>query len=128
MKTKEVTKVEPQSLATQLHEIEEGIALDEARAKVLRELLLENLQSQGVKFVRLANGDSYTVAERNNLVIKNQISATKWAMENPEARMKLDTSKALEIAKQGKSKIFGVEKTYSLRISRAKTVDHEETS
>lgn len=125
---KTLTKVEPQTLAAQLWGIEQELERLTEMKDEIRNKLLKSLSTQGVKFIKLENGDSYTVAERNNLVIKNEISATAWAMENPESRMQLNKTKALEVAKLGKSKIFGVEKTYSLRISRAKNTNDENSN
>lgn len=108
------------TLAQELHDIEHDMAFFEARAKLLRTELLKTLVKQGVRRVDLLNGDSYVVYPRNKLVIKNEISAQKWWMENPEARGKMDTAKAMEVALNGKLKWCKVEKDKYLRISRAK--------
>lgn len=116
----ELIEREPQSLAAELQEIEEIIDEQEQRAKELRAALLDQLQHSPFKKVVLKDGTSYVIGERDNLVIKNKISAQKWAFENPEARMKLDAAKALEIARMGKSKLFDVETTYHLRVTKPK--------
>lgn len=119
-KTKEVVKATPQTQAVQLREAEMDLELIEARVKELRQNLLDNLKSQGVRRVDLENGDSYIIAQRDNLVITNERSALAWAFENPEARMKLDTSAALKVAKMSKLKWAKVETKEHLRITRAK--------
>ena len=113
-------QIQPITLATELHEIENNIALFDKRAKELRAQLLESLTAQNVRRVDLQNGDSYVVYPRNNLIVKDEFAAQKWGMENPEARMKLNTSKAIEVALKGKLKWATVEKENYLRISRAK--------
>ena len=114
------TAIQPLTLATELHAIESNIALLDERAKELRAKLLETLESQHIQRVDLENGDKYLVYPRNKLVIKNAMSAKKWGEENPEARMKLDTSAAIEVALTGKIKWATVEKENYLRISRSK--------
>lgn len=103
-----------------LNDLELTIKKMEDEAHTLREYLLQDLKSRGIRRADLENGDSYVIYPRNKLVIKNEMSATKWWMENPEARGKMDTSKAIEVALTGKLKWAKVEKEEYLRISRQK--------
>jgi hypothetical protein len=107
------------TLAEELYAIEYRIAGLEERKDAIREQLMQNLKEQGVKSVRLENGDMYIRAERMKLVIKDERKAMQWALENPEARMKLDTSAALTVARMGE-KCFGVGSTEYLTIKRHK--------
>lgn len=118
-KSKELASVQPIPLAAELYEVEHTLAIFEKRRDEIRDRLLKSLLAQGVQFVRLENGDGYSVAHRSKLVVKNTRSAQAWALENPEARMKLDTGAALKVAKMG-SKIFTVEDSPYLKITRAK--------
>lgn len=121
MKTnKAVILAEPQTLATELQSIEHNLALFEERRDKIRQDLLASLKAQGVRRVDLESGDSYIIAHRDSLIVSNTMAAQKWALENPEARMKLDTSAALKVAKSGKLKWAKVEDKEHLRITRAK--------
>jgi hypothetical protein len=75
--------------------------------------------------VDLKNGDSYILYPRNSLVIKDKMAAQKWFLKNPEARGKMDTAKAMEVALSGKLKWAKVESEEYLRISRAKKQEDE---
>lgn len=128
MKTKEKINVDivtvapdSMSIATMLQSLEMEAQIRDTQIKAMREALLESLQKQGVRRVDLENGDSYVVYPRNKLVIKDKMAAMKWATENPEARMKLDNSAAIEVAQTGKLKWAKVEQEEYLRISRAKS-------
>lgn len=103
-----------------LWDLEATIKKMEDEAHTLRDYLLQDLKSRGIRRADLENGDSYIVYPRNKLVIKNEMSAQKWWMENPEARGKMDTSKAIEVALMGKLKWAKIEKEEYLRISRQK--------
>jgi hypothetical protein len=120
-KSKEITIPEQGlNLASELHHIERLLGELEARKDGIRERLLANLKEQGVKSVRLDNGDLYVRAERMKLIVKDERKAMAWALENPEARMKLDTSAALIVARQGE-KCFEVGRTEYLTIKRQRS-------
>ena len=111
------------TLATELYILEANADALDIKIKAIRAELLESLQSQGVHRIDLENGDSYLVYPRNKLVIKDKMAAIKWAVENPEARMKLDTAKAIDVALAGKLKWAKVEKEEYLRVSHKKTIE-----
>ena len=123
--TKTLVKTEPLTLATELYLLEANADVLDAKIKLIREELLGNLKEQGVRRVDLENGDSYLVYPRNKLVIKDKMAAIKWACENPEARMKLDTAKAIEVAQTGKLKWAKVEQEEYLRVSHKKTIESD---
>lgn len=125
MKTKELTKTQPLTLATKLHSIESDIAALQEAAKDLRHQLLQTMTSQSVRRIDLENGDQYLVYPKKTLVIKDEMAAQKWFLENPEARAKLDTTAAMKVALSGKLKWAKVETSDYLRISRVKTTDDE---
>lgn len=120
-------KIDPTTTATELHDLENTIALFEKRAAELRAQLFKTLKEQGVRRVDLVTGESYVIYPRNKLVVKSELAAKRWALENPEARMKLDTSKAMEVALSSKLKWATVKKEEYLRISRAKS-KHQDDS
>lgn len=121
-----LAKIDPPTYALALHIAEEELALLDAKVKEMRARLLENLTSQGVRRVDLENGDSYVIAHRDSLIIKNERAAFAWANENPEARMKLDTSAALKVVKMGGIKWAAIEPKEYLRITRAKVHEQNE--
>ena len=123
---KAVARIDPPTYAVALRKAEEGLELVEAKVKEMRMRLLENMKSQSVRRVDLENGDSYIIAHRDSLVIKNERMAFAWANENPEARMKLDTSAALKVVKMGGIKWATIEPKEQLRITRAKVQDQNE--
>lgn len=120
MTTKQLTKIEPSTLASELHFLETVIAEEEARAKKMREELLHILQSQHIKSVKLDTGDMYIVSERQTLKVKDQAKAEKWAEDN--SCWKLDTTKILKIVRRELKlpKFFGIESKQYLTIKRAK--------
>lgn len=99
------------SLAEELYVLEnQGKAIAE-RVTEIRTELLAALKHQGVRYIRLDNGDAYTRAQgKRKLVVKNQLKAMKWATENPEARMKIDTGAAMDCAMDGSLPFFAVER------------------
>lgn len=64
---------------------------DEAFAteKKLKEELLGDLKTLGLKSVKVANGDSFFISPRKSFIIKNEIAMMKWAELNK--LMKPDT-------------------------------------
>lgn len=114
------------TIAEALYNVEVMIANLEEKKDEFRTQLMQNLKEQGVKSVRLDNGDMYIRAQRLKLVIKDEGKARVWALENPEARMKLDTSAALEVARLG-VKFFEVGHTEYLQIKRRRSNDETET-
>lgn len=126
MATKELATIEPKSLAAQLWGIEQELErLTEVKDEI-RDKLLESLQSQSVKFIRLDNGDSYSVAERQTLKVKDVAKAEKWAEDN--SCWKLDTTKILKIVRRELKmpKFFGIESKQYLTIKRAKGDEADE--
>lgn len=127
--TQEVAEREALSLAAELHEVEEIESKAAERSKEIRESLLNILVNSPFKAVTLREtGEVFTVAERESLVLKNERSALAWAYENPEARMKLDTSAAIKVIKMGKIKWGAIEIKAHLRVSKpkARTVESVE--
>lgn len=104
-KKKEVVPIFTQdyqvSLASELSGIERQLAVWETRKDEIRAELLNIMKTQGIRSVRLDSNEWYIRAQRNKLIIKDQHKAKQWALENPEARMKIDTSAALEVARMG---------------------------
>ena len=86
------------TLATQLFAIQEEKEALEAREKELRKALLTSLQEQGVKFVRLDNGTSFTRSHRETLKVKDEEKARAWAEEH--YCLKIDTTKAMQILRR----------------------------
>lgn len=97
---KDIVVVTPLTIAEQLRIVEEKAEVLEEKRQELRSALLESLKRQGVKSVRLDSGDMYVRASRARLVVTNQSAAMAWGRENPEARMKLDSSAAIEAVKR----------------------------
>lgn len=116
----EVYVKEPQTMATELREVERDIALLESRRDEIRADLLKQMLEQGVRRVDMEDGKSYIVAHRASVSIKDKFAATKWAMENPEARMSVDTSAVLAVAKVGNLSWATVEHKDYLRITSKK--------
>src|SRR3954451_24349918 len=69
----------------------------EERREGLRKALLENLQQQGVKSVKLDDGTSYTRAQRTTLKVADEEAALVWAAANNS--LKVDTTKGWKILK-----------------------------
>lgn len=123
------TKVPVQvTLATELHAIVIEKEALEKREEAIREKLLSNLKAQGVDFVRLENGYSFTRAHRETIkpVFGKEPQATKWAEENN--CLKLDTAKASKILKRQFhlpeffERVIGAE---YLTVKTPKTVDED---
>lgn len=94
-KGKEVSNV---TLATQLLVVQEEKAVIEKREKELKDALLASLKAQGVGFVRLDNGTSFTRSHRETLEIVDEAKAQKWAEDNN--CYKIDTTKAWKILRR----------------------------
>lgn len=86
------------TLATELHTIQGQIEFLQERESELKNELLANLKSQGVTFLKLENGVTYTRSHRETLKIKDEAAATKWAQEHN--CMKIDTGKAMKILRR----------------------------
>jgi len=94
-KTKEISTV---TIATELFAVQEEKALVEAREKELKDVLLGQLKAQGVGFVRLDNGTSFTRSHRETLEVVDEAKAQKWAEDNN--CYKIDTTKAWRILRR----------------------------
>ena len=114
------------TIAQELYDIEHDIELFDARAKLLRAELLENLTSQGVRRIDLQSGDSYVVSKRQTLEVKDVAKAEAWADSN--SCWKLDTTKAWKVLRRELKlpKFFGVKETEYLTIKRSKEEEVEE--
>ncbi len=93
--TKEISTV---TLATELFAVQEQKALIETREKELKDTLLASLKAQGVGFVRLDNGTSFTRSHRETLKVKDTEKASAWAEKND--CFKIDTTKAFKILRR----------------------------
>ncbi len=119
---KKTTEIKPHSetVAAKLFEVESQIAEWEEARKLLRTELLHSLAKQGVKSLKLENGDTYTVYPLKSVKITNERSALAWAYENPEARMKIDPAKLKQAVEVGGVKFAKITVEDHLRVSRAK--------
>lgn len=117
-KTNTIVEAHPLTLAEQLFTIEEQIAFLEERKQEARDALFKSLKSQGVKRVDLENGVQYLIKPTTKLVIKSELSAKKWALENPEARMNVSRAAVTKVAKEGKIKWAQVEHGEQLTINK----------
>ncbi len=108
----------PLSLATELRIIEMQIESLEVMKTLIRDDLLQQLKAQGVRSVKLDNGDQYIRTERAALVIKDATKARAFAEER--FAMKIDTAKVLKIIKPmlDVPNFFGIGHTEYLRILR----------
>ena len=106
------------TLATELRNIEEQIEALETTRLAIREDLLNRLKQQGVRSVKLDNGDQYIRAERAALIIKDGPKA--WSFAEEHHAMKMDTAKILKIIKPSLKipKFFEIGYTEYLRIMR----------
>lgn len=95
MATKELSQV---SIATELYQVQQEMTELKEREDELRGVLLESMQKQGVGFVRLDNGTSFTRAHRESLKIKDTQKATAWAEKHD--CLKVDTTKAFKILRR----------------------------
>lgn len=77
-----VVVAEPLTVAEQLYGITEQIEFLAEQEKALKAELLENLKKQGVKFLKLNNGVSYSVEHRTALKVKDEVKARVWADAN----------------------------------------------
>lgn len=85
------------TIAETLSVVMARIATLEEEEKKLRAELFDNLKRQGVKSVKLEDGTLFVITERQTLKVKDPEKAFAWAMENPQARMKIDTAAALSV-------------------------------
>lgn len=88
------------TIATELHAVQIEKEAIEAREKELKDQLLSSLKAQGVTFVRLEDGTSFTRSHRESLKIKAgaEDKAFKWAADN--TCLKVDTTKAMRILRR----------------------------
>lgn len=94
----DLTKSTDVTLATRLHGIEKLKANLEAEEKQIRTTLLERLQKQGVKHIRLDDGTTYTRSFKTTLKAKDKEKALVWATKNNA--LSVDTKKAREILRR----------------------------
>lgn len=121
---KTLTNAQPQTLAEELSTLQGQIDFLKEREEEVKESLKQILQYQGVRRVDLKDGRSYILYPKDSLKIKDKMAAQKWWLENPEARGKIDTSAAIEVAKSGKLKWAKVETHEYLRVSNKKDEDN----
>lgn len=119
MKT-EIIEAPPLTVAEELFTIEEQIAFLEEQKEVKREVLFNLLKKQGVRRVDLMNGVQYLIKPTTKVNIKSELSAQKWALENPEARMIVSRAAISKVAKEGKLKWAKIEHGETLTINRPK--------
>lgn len=86
------------TMATELFAIIEEKKLLEEREEALRDKLLASLKGQGVGFVRLDNGTSFTRSHRETLKVVDEAAAKNWA--ETHYCMKIDTAKAMKILRR----------------------------
>ncbi len=88
------------TVATRLEQVLKAKEAIELEEKALRDNLIANLKEQGVQFVRLDNGTTFTRSHRETLAVKKgaEDAALKWSMENN--CMKIDTGKAMKILRR----------------------------
>lgn len=86
------------TIATELFAVQEQKAVIEAREKELKDTLLASLKAQGVGFVRLDNGTSFTRSHRETLKVKDEEKARKWAEDHN--CLKIDNAKAMRILRR----------------------------
>ena len=92
-----MSKISPVTTANELFAVQEEIAVLEKRADALKAALLENLQTQGVRRVDMANGKQYIVIEKStvSMVAGFKDKAEAWAKRHKA--MKVDTAKVKEM-------------------------------
>lgn len=93
-----MTELTQITLATQLQAVQQQKAVIEAQEKNLKGELLRLLKEQGVGFVRLDDGTSFTRSHRETLKVKDAKKAQEWAEENN--CIKIDTTKAMKILRR----------------------------
>lgn len=86
------------TVASELFAVLEEKKVLEKREEALREQLLQSLQEQGVGFVRLDNGTSFTRSHRETLKVLDENAAREWAENN--YCVKIDTTKAMKILRR----------------------------
>ncbi len=95
MKTQELSQV---SIATELYQVQQEKEALTEREDELKDILLGSMKTQGVGFVRLDNGTSFTRSHRESLKIKDTEKARNWANKND--CLKVDTTKAFKILRK----------------------------
>lgn len=95
---KKLANVEPKTLAASLYTVQEQIAFLKEREDELKDQLVANLKEQGVSFVRLDDGTTFTRSHRETLKAKDENKARAWAEENN--CLKIDTTKAMKILRR----------------------------
>lgn len=85
------------SVAEELHRVQDALKPMLEREKELKEALLLNLKSQGVKSVKLDNGTIYVRALRVALKVKKGDEDAAWAWAEKNNSLKIDTGTAKKI-------------------------------
>lgn len=124
MKT-EIIKTEPITLAVQLWGTEKELERLTIIKDEIRDKLLASLQVQHVKSLKLENGATFVVTERQSLKVKDMQKALVWAQDKNV--MKLDTGAILKIVRREIKlpSFFKIEKTEYLTIKKGGTYEKE---
>lgn len=124
MTTKEIT-TQDITLATKLYDVQAKLVDLKDEESALREALFDTLKRQHVKSVRLEDGTSFTIAEKQTLKVKDMEKALKWAEDKNV--IKLDTGAALKIVRRNLKlpKFFEVTKTEYLTVRKPGVSDDE---
>lgn len=96
--TKTLAKKTELTVAENLYGIQQQIAFLQEQEDTLKAELLGNLKEQGVTFVKLENGTTFTRSHRETLKAIDVEKATAWAEKN--YCMKIDTTKAMKILRR----------------------------
>lgn len=113
------------SLASELRIIERAMVDLEKDKEVVRAALLNELQRQGIKSVRLDDGTSYTRAERANLIVTEPTKALAFAKRH--FALKIDTAKILKLIRPmlKQPTFFSIGRTEYLRVTRKNETNGE---
>lgn len=95
---KTIKNVEKQTVAQKLYDVQEQIKTLEELETAYKSELLENLKTQGVSFIKLDNGTTFTRSHRETLKVVDEVAANAWAQEH--YCLKLDTTKAMAILRR----------------------------
>ncbi len=117
----------PDTVATELWLLQTDIKRMQEHEARLKSKLLANLKAQHVKSVRLEDGTSFTIAERQTLKVTDSEPAVLWAEDN--YCMKIDGARALKILRRSLKKLpkfFKIESTQYLTVRRAGAKEVEE--
>lgn len=91
-------QLEQRTIASELYSVQEEISTLKEKEEELKDTLLTSLKKQGVGFVRLDNGISFTRSHRETLKAKDEEKARAWAEKNN--CLKIDTTRAMKILRR----------------------------